>query len=73
MRKSKLQKLNSIFEFLIIVHIESLILDQGQEYALKCAFAYIEVRANGIMIVHVSLRTCFKILELLSIVHLRIT
>lgn len=37
-------------EFMIIARIESLILDQGQEDALKRAFAYVEAGADGIMI-----------------------
>lgn len=37
-------------DFMIIARIESLILQQGQEDALKRAFAYIEAGADGIMI-----------------------
>lgn len=37
-------------EFMIIARIESLILEKGQEDALKRAFAYIEAGADGIMI-----------------------
>ncbi|MDE7322628.1 MAG: phosphoenolpyruvate mutase [Lachnospiraceae bacterium] len=37
-------------EFMIIARIESLILEKGQEDALKRAFAYVEAGADGIMI-----------------------
>lgn len=37
-------------EFMIIARIESLILDQGQEDALRRAYAYVEAGADGIMI-----------------------
>lgn len=37
-------------EFMIIARIESLILEQGMEDALKRAFAYVEAGADGIMI-----------------------
>nr|WP_269843726.1 phosphoenolpyruvate mutase [Helicobacter anatolicus] len=37
-------------DFMIIARIESLILDKGQDDALKRAFAYIEAGADGIMI-----------------------
>ena len=37
-------------DFMIIARIESLILDKGQEDALKRAFAYINAGADGIMI-----------------------
>lgn len=37
-------------DFMIIARIESLILQQGQEDALKRAFAYVEAGADGIMI-----------------------
>lgn len=37
-------------DFMIIARIESLILDQGMDDALKRAFAYIEAGADGIMI-----------------------
>jgi phosphoenolpyruvate phosphomutase len=37
-------------EFMIIARIESLILERGQEDALKRAFAYVEAGADGIMI-----------------------
>ncbi len=37
-------------EFMIIARIESLILDKGQEDALKRAFAYVKAGADGIMI-----------------------
>ncbi len=37
-------------EFMIFARIESLILDKGQEDALKRAFAYIKAGADGIMI-----------------------
>lgn len=37
-------------DFMIIARIESLILDKGQEDALKRAFAYIRAGADGIMI-----------------------
>lgn len=37
-------------DFMIIARIESLILDQGQEDALKRAFAYVAAGADGIMI-----------------------
>ena len=37
-------------DFMIIARIESLILDKGQEDALKRAFAYISAGADGIMI-----------------------
>jgi len=37
-------------EFMIIARIESLILEQGMDDALKRAFAYIEAGADGIMI-----------------------
>jgi phosphoenolpyruvate phosphomutase len=37
-------------DFMIIARIESLILKQGQEDALKRAFAYVEAGADGIMI-----------------------
>ena len=37
-------------EFMIIARIESLILEKGQEDALKRAFAYVDAGADGIMI-----------------------
>ena len=37
-------------EFMLIARIESLILEQGMEDALKRAFAYVEAGADGIMI-----------------------
>ncbi len=37
-------------EFMIIARIESLILEQGMEDAIKRAFAYVEAGADGIMI-----------------------
>lgn len=37
-------------DFMIIARIESLILEKGQEDALKRAFAYVEAGADGIMI-----------------------
>ncbi|MGX8688985.1 MAG: phosphoenolpyruvate mutase, partial [bacterium] len=37
-------------EFMIIARIESLILEQGMDDALKRAFAYVEAGADGIMI-----------------------
>lgn len=37
-------------EFMLIARIESLILDKGEEDALKRAFAYVEAGADGIMI-----------------------
>jgi len=37
-------------EFMVIARIESLILEQGMEDALKRAFAYVEAGADGIMI-----------------------
>lgn len=37
-------------DFMIIARIESLILDKGQDDALKRAFAYVEAGADGIMI-----------------------
>lgn len=37
-------------DFMIIARIESLILDKGQEDALKRAFAYVKAGADGIMI-----------------------
>ncbi|MDP4091252.1 MAG: isocitrate lyase/phosphoenolpyruvate mutase family protein, partial [Bacillota bacterium] len=37
-------------EFMIIARIESLILEQGMEDALKRAYAYVEAGADGIMI-----------------------
>lgn len=37
-------------EFMIIARIESLILEKGQDDALKRAFAYVEAGADGIMI-----------------------
>ena len=37
-------------EFMIIARIESLILEKGQEGALKRAFAYVDAGADGIMI-----------------------
>ncbi len=38
------------YEFMIIARIESLILEKGQEDALKRAYAYVEAGADGIMI-----------------------
>ncbi|MCI9274425.1 MAG: phosphoenolpyruvate mutase [Clostridiales bacterium] len=37
-------------EFMIIARVESLILEQGMEDALKRAFAYVEAGADGVMI-----------------------
>jgi phosphoenolpyruvate phosphomutase len=49
-------------EFMIIARIESLILEQGMEDALKRAFAYVEAGADGIMI-HSRQKTSDEVFE----------
>jgi len=49
-------------DFMIIARVESLILDQGMEDALKRAVAYVEAGADGIMI-HSRKREATEILE----------
>ena len=44
------KKIQLTDDFMIIARIESLILEQGMEDALKRAFAYVEAGADGIMI-----------------------
>lgn len=44
------KKIQLTEDFMIIARIESLILEQGMEDALKRAFAYVEAGADGIMI-----------------------
>lgn len=49
-------------DFMIIARIESLILEKGQQDALKRAFAYVEAGADGIMI-HSRAKTPNEVLE----------
>ena len=52
-------------DFMIIARIESLILEKGQEDALKRAFAYVDAGADGIMI-HSRAKNANEILEFLT-------
>jgi len=55
----------STTDFMIIARIESLILEQGMEDALKRAFAYVEAGADGIMI-HSRQKTPDEIMEFIK-------
>ena len=52
-------------DFMIIARIESLILEKGQEDALKRAFAYVDAGADGIMI-HSRAKNANEILKFLA-------
>ena len=52
-------------EFMIIARIESLILEAGMDDALKRAFAYVDARADGVMI-HSRLKDPAEIIEFVT-------